>query len=328
MTRAEEISGFLAEAGWSGAGTENLEADFSTRRFTRLHHNDGRTAILMDSDAEQKAAEFVILAWLLKTNNLSAPEIFAERRQSGLVLMEDFGEGNIGRLIDGGKAEKGPVYDRAAMVLAHLHRNFTLSSVNDLKLPRFTSALFAKQAEKFLDGYMPYALKRAATEEERTRFRAAWLETLKPVDALPQSLLLRDFMPDNVMDLPERKSWRSFGLLDFQDAGIGPIAYDIASFCEAVRRDGGDNFLEPMIENYFQRGQPACKKETLRNGCILLAAQRHVRILGILGALAQKDPASKKLAYLPRVKAYVQHLLQDKALEQVLEWMTATGLLA
>lgn len=326
MTRAEDIASFLNDAGWGKALTENMEADFSTRRFTRLHRDDGETAILMDADQDQKTVEFVVLAWLLRTVNLSSPVIIADQRQNGLVLMEDLGEANIGRLISNDMHDVSSFYNRAAEVLAHLYRNFQLTMVNDLKLPRYTAALFAKQAEKFLDGYFPFALQRKATDQERNKFKSIWLEALKPVDTLPQTLMLRDFMPDNTMDLPERKSWQSIGLLDFQDAGIGPVAYDIASYCEVVRRDGGDAYLEPVIAHYFERAQIPCNMETLQNGCYLLAAQRHIRILGILGGLAQKDPNSEKLAYMPRVETYVKRLLQDKALRPVRSWMTSLGL--
>lgn len=326
MSRADDIAAFLAEAGWDKARPENMDADFSTRRFQRLHHDDGRTAILMDADETQKTPVFVALAWLLRGHNLSAPEIYAERKQQGLVLMEDFGDGNVGRLIDSGLHDPAPFYLRAAGVLAHLHQNFSIASVQDLKLPKFNAALFAKQAEKFLDSYMPYALKRDVTDDERRNFQTIWMQILKPVDALPQTLILRDFMPYNVMDLPDRKSWRSLGILDFQDAGIGPIAYDIASFCEVVRRSGGDMHLESVIAHYSERAALACPSEALRNACILLAAQRHVRILGILGGIAQKDPASPKLSYLPRVQDYVRHLLKDEALKPMRAWMKAAGL--
>ena len=329
MSRKDDIVAFLQQAGWDKALPENMEADFSTRRFTRLHRDDEQTAILMDAEgADQKTVEFCVLAWLLRTANLSTPEILADQRDKGLVLMEDFGEANVGKLIDNKLFEAEGFYMRAAEVLAHLFRNFQLTSVNDLKLPKFTAALFAKQAEKFLDGYFPHALQRKATDEERLKFRNLWLETLKPVVSLPQTLLLRDFMPDNVMDLPDRKSWRSLGLLDFQDAGIGPVAYDIASFCEVVRRDGGDAFLEPVIAHYYGRAQLPCPMEVLQNGCYVLAAQRHTRILGILGALAQKDPNSPKLAYLPRTEKYLKRLLQDRSLKAVRELMGSVGLFA
>ena len=325
MSRAEDIASFLADAGWTKAMAENMDADFSTRRFTRLHKPDGTTAILMDAEADQKTEIFVVIAWLLRGLNLSAPEIYADQKAKGLVLMEDFGEGNIGRLIDSGYHQKEDFYLRAAGVMAQLHQNFVTTTVRDLKLPSFNAALFTKQVEKFLDGYLPYALKRAATDDERASFRAGWLEVLKPLDALPKTLILRDFMPDNVMDLPDRKSWRSFGLLDFQDAGIGPIAYDLASFCEVVRRDGGDIYLKRVLTDYHAKMKPACTLEALLKGGTILAAQRHTRILGILGGMAQKDPNSPKLAYMTRVQDYVKYLLHTEGMQPILAWMKAAG---
>lgn len=326
--RDDEIKAFLTEAKWADAAKENMDADWSPRRFTRLHRKNGDTAILMEADPEQKTGNFVVLSWLLRGLNLSSPEIIAEKRQNGLVLMEDFGEGNVGRLIDAGRHDNAKFYQSAAGVLAQLHQNFVATTVMDLKLPKFNAAVFTKQVEKFLDGYLPYKLKREATEDERKSFREAWLEALKPVDALPQSLMLRDFMPDNVMDLPDRKNWRSFGLIDFQDAGIGPIAYDLASFCEVVRRDRGDTYMAATIRHYHERAKPKCSVEDLQLGCTVLAAQRHVRILGILGSLAQKDAGSQKLEYLPRVESYISYLLGDNALKPVRAWMTGLGLLA
>jgi hypothetical protein len=128
------------------------------------------------------------------------------------------------------------------------------------------------------------------------------------------------------MNMPERKGWRALGLLDFQDAGIGPIVYDLASFCEVVRRDGGDIYLRRVLATYFERMRPSCTWEELLKAATILAAQRHTRILGILGNIAKKQPSSAKLAYLPRVQAYVKHLLQDEALAPFNAWMTVTGL--
>jgi aminoglycoside/choline kinase family phosphotransferase len=93
-----------------------------------------------------------------------------------------------------------------------------------------------------------------------------------------------------------------------------------------VRRDRGDTYLAATVRNYFERGKPKCSVEILQNGCTLLAAQRHVRILGLLGSMAQKDPASPKLEYLPRVESYVSYVLGDLELKAVKTWMTGLGL--
>lgn len=309
MTESQAIFNFLTAAGWNAAHHHPLCADFSTRRFTRLAHPDGRTAIFMQAAADQKTPQFVAVANLLRQADLSAPEIYAAAPASGLVLMEDFGDTTFGTLLDQGH-ENLPLYSRAAEALAHIHKTFRPADA--LALPHFSTALFTEQVELFLDHYRP-----PAPDTERAAFREAWHTTLAPLESLPQTLLLRDFMPDNVMDLPNRKGWRNVGLLDFQDSGLGPLAYDLASLCESVRREGGIETLDAVLTHYLKHN-PVMPLPDLRRACRILAAQRHMRILGLLAKRNDKP------LYEARVRATITHLAQDEALRHVRPWMELT----
>ncbi|MDD5586520.1 MAG: phosphotransferase [Alphaproteobacteria bacterium] len=355
---------FLQAAGWEKAKAFPLKADFSSRQFARLEREDGepRRAILMQAAPEQKTPQFIAIADLLRRCGLSAPEVYAgtasslpldgkEQPCSGvefdLVLMEDFGDVTFGKLMDNGAAQM-PLYRRASDVLAHLHKTFDLAWVEGLDLPSFNAAMFTAQAELFLDFYYPYACKRATSTDEREAFRAAWLDVLAPLDALPRSLMLRDYMPDNLMDLEKKGEetpspaktngllrkpkfslplpqgerdidYRSVGLLDFQDGGIGPIAYDIASLCECVRRSADLGLLNEVID-YYHAQNPVMPLSDLRRTCRVLSAQRHTRVLGIVVRLAQSQGRNTMPALLPRVKSYLDTLLRDDALAPVHTW--------
>jgi aminoglycoside/choline kinase family phosphotransferase len=302
--RPLDIATFLDRQGWGSAAMEAFSGDFSSRRYARLTKANGSTAILMDADADQKTPQFVSLAKLLSKTGLPAPEILGEQGENGLVLMQDFGSGNIGGLIDAG-ANARPYYMKATELLAHLHRELKLDDALALELPLFNSGLFATQAELFLDGYIPYAKQRDATEEERGDFRAAMLAVLRPTDMMPQSLLLRDFMADNLMSL----STGEIGVLDFQDAGIGPVAYDLASLCEEVRRDGGCDLLPDVITHYRKMSQSPVSQADMLRVCTILSAQRHLRILGIIANLAMKKGRRDKLAYIPRILRHLEKIM-------------------
>jgi N-acetylmuramate 1-kinase len=320
VNRALEITTFLTQHGWDTADQMPLEADFSPRRFARLRHDDGRRAILMDADPDQKTPEFVDIAKLLRGVDVCAPEIFAADLEHDLVLMEDFGSRNVGRSLDGG-TEAMPLYRRATDVLVRIHQRFEPGMAKGLDLPTFGGALFASQVELFLDAYIPHAVGREATREESEGFRAAWKTALKGIETLPQTLMLRDYMPDNLMELPNGK----IGVLDFQDGGFGPIAYDLASLCEVVRRDGGDKILSDLITYYHEHAKPALSLTELTRACHVLAAQRHMRILGIVARRATKGQPDK-LDYLPRIWRYLRQLLQDEALEPVRDWVAQTNI--
>lgn len=324
--RAVEIAGFLVQNGWDGAADTPLDADLSPRRYARLQRDDGKRAILMDADTDQKTPDFLAVAKILRQCDISVPEIFAADPMQGLVLMEDFGGKNFARMIESG-TEPALYYRRAMDVLIHLHKVFEKSMAQDSDLPIFGGALFATQVELFLDAFFPYATGREATREEGESFRAASKDVLRGIEGLPQSLMLRDYMPDNLMDLPGREGWKSTGVLDFQDAGHGPIAYDIASLCEVVRRDGGDSMLDEMIAYYHAQAKPALSIAELTNASRILSAQRHMRILGVLVAHAQRTGHTEKLQWLPRIKKYLSELLGGAALRPMREWMEKSGLM-
>ena len=356
--RAVEIAGFLTQHGWDDAEQFPFAADFSPRRYARLVRSGGdysapanvgvsskkvcsptlagvtapgsatsmagtTRAVLMDADESQKTPEFVGIATILRGAGLSAPEIYAEDAERGLVLMEDFGGRNIGAALDSG-AEAKTIIHRALDVLVHLHGVMDAKAVHALDLPGFGGALFAAQVELFLDEYFSHVMGRDATHEEYEGFRLAWKTALRGIERLPQSLLLRDFMPDNLMDLPAREGVRGIGLLDFQDAGVGPIAYDIASLCEVVRRDGGDALLPDAIAYYHECAKPNLTLAELTTACHVLAAQRHMRILGIVAKQA-KAGRREKLEYIPRIRAYLGELLKTPALMPVRIWAEELG---
>ena len=345
--RAVEIAGFLTECGWGDAEQFPFAADFSPRRYARLvkerdcsaptnvgpdtvcsptlagatalHGATGVSrAILMDADENQHTPEFVMLADVLRSIGLSAPEIYAADVDNGLVLLEDFGGRNIGALLNQGN-DANPFIHRALDVLVYLHSMIGADAARGLDLPLFGGALFAAQVELFVDEYFPFALGRDATHTEYEAFRAAWKPVLRGIEGLPQSLLLRDFMPDNLMDLSARKDVQSIGLLDFQDAGVGPVAYDIASLCEVVRRDAVIS-LDGAIAYYHAKAKPDVTLEKLTMACRILSAQRHMRILGIV-AKQVKAGRPEKQEFIPRIRAHLKAMLADEALTPVREWM-------
>ena len=79
INRAVEIAGFLTQHGWDDADQSPLAADFSPRRYARLQRDDGKRAILMDADTDQKTPDFIAVARILHHCEISAPEIFVPR---------------------------------------------------------------------------------------------------------------------------------------------------------------------------------------------------------------------------------------------------------
>ncbi len=313
--RPLEIAAFLDRCGWGEAENHPLDGDFSTRRYARLVKKSGEKAVLMDADAVQKTPQFLAVARYLRSLGLKSPEIYAADAEEGLVLMEDFGTKNVGSMMNAGEAPL-PFLLRAAEVLAILHAKFS-PEASGLELSLFDKDRFASQVELFLDSYFPISTSRAASEEERQEFRSAWQSVLEPLDSMPKSLLLRDFMPDNLMDLPDG----TLGILDFQDAGLGPLAYDLSSLCEEVRRDGTFAFLPEVIDRYLEISKSPLSKEDLLNASTVLSAQRHMRVLGIVVRISIRTGDCEKFRFLPRIRKHLNNVLQHPSMLPVKQWV-------
>ena len=306
---------FLTAQGWRDATRSSFNADFSSRHYARLTHADGRRAVLMQAEADQHTHEFVALAKIIRDCGLHTPDIYAADSDNGCVLMEDFGTRPVGRLIDNGASFRHFAI-QAVEALAKLHANFHPKMLGGLTLPLFDGRLFVEQAELFLTHYIPFAHNRLATDDDIRLFRHVWTEGLTRLDALPQSLLLRDFMPDNWMALDDGE----LGMLDFQDAGIGPIAYDLASMAEVVRRDGGFDLMPDLVARYRQSSGTPVSPEELMEAVVILSAQRHTRILGIVAAQVQKGK-SNKASYFPRIVDHLRRIMHQPALRDLARWM-------
>ena len=118
-----------------------------------------------------------------------------------------------------------------------IHRDFRPEQAAAIDLPRYDADLFIDQVMLLADVYVPAALGRDLTAPERTELEQAWRSVVPDAVEIGTSLMHRDYHVDNLMRLPDRPGPAACGLLDFQNAGLGPISYDLVSLLEDARRD-------------------------------------------------------------------------------------------
>src|SRR5215475_11141402 len=119
--RRQAMTAFLDASGWGGLALVPLAGDASFRRYYRVGDN-GRTAVLMDAPPPQEdVGPYVAVAAVLRNLGLSAPEVFAEDRKDGFLLLEDFGDDTYTRLLERG-ADGPNLYALAVDTLVALQR--------------------------------------------------------------------------------------------------------------------------------------------------------------------------------------------------------------
>jgi len=127
-------------------------------------------------------------------------------------------------------------------------------------------------------------------------------------------LVHRDFHIDNLFYLSKTKTVRC-GLIDYQDAVIGPCAYDLVSLTQDARIDVPKD-LEHELINYFLDVNFKIKREDFMLSYNLLAIQRHMKVLGIFCRLSIRDKKDQYLQHLPRVRKMLCKNLKTENFEK------------
>jgi len=303
---------FISRAGWLNATIKPLTGDASARRYFRLTRDD-QSAILMDASQNlESVAPFIFIDEHLRQVGFRAPEILARDSVNGFLLLEDLGDNTFARLLEAGH-DPEELYRLAIEVLIALHQK---PAAIPAGLRIYDPEKMLADIELFLEWRTP-GLAEAAKEE----FRGAWREVLPLAHAVPASLLLRDFHVANLMLIPGRSGVQPIGLLDFQDAYVGPVTYDLISLLEDARRDLAEDISEKMLA-YYLKHFPDLDRNQFAISRALLAAQRHTRVLAIFERLSRRDAkhAYKEL-HSPRVERRLQNALRHPILARVKRWM-------
>lgn len=317
--RAQLAARFLERAGWGGASRRPLAGDASFRHYERLAQA-GASAVLMDAPPpKEDVRPFLAIARHLSGLGYSAPKVMTADEANGFVLLEDLGDDLYTRLLSSGadRALEAEMYGAAIDLLADLHR-----AAPPAGLARYDEVKLLADAELFLDWYLPRRLSRDASMAERESFRGAWRAVLSIGWRMPAALALRDYHADNLIWLPTRKGIQRVGLLDFQDAIVTPLPYDIVSLLEDARRDVPDELAGAMIERYL-RAKPELDRAAFMASYAIMGAQRNVRIIGVFARLSKRDGKHRYLDFLPRMWRLVEHDLAHPALAPVALWFAA-----
>ena len=173
------------------------------------------------------------------------------------------------------------------------------------------------EVELLLDWYLPRLGAPRSADRARRLSRAVARRARSRQSRRRPTWVLRDFHSPNLLWLPERKDIARVGLLDFQDAMMGPAAYDVASLLQDARVDVPEMMeieLLGALRAHAQRSDAGFDTADFVRLYATLAAQRASKILGIFARLDRRDGKPQYLRHMPRVWGYLQRSLAHPAL--------------
>ncbi|MFL6815083.1 MAG: tRNA (adenosine(37)-N6)-threonylcarbamoyltransferase complex ATPase subunit type 1 TsaE [Bradyrhizobium sp.] len=343
VARLKALRQFLDAAGYAEAKRLRMPGDASTRSYARLVRGDG-IVILMNSprrpdgpaiyqgksySAAVHLAEdvkaFVAIAGGLRERGFSSPKIHHADLDVGFLITEDFGTAGF---IEGNPPRPIPErYEAATDMLAALHREtlpeiLALATPLKYTIPNYDTDALLVEAGLMLDWYLP---DRGAglDSEKRTEFITIWRDLLSKPASAPRTWVLRDFHSPNLIWLGERQGIARVGIIDFQDAVMGPVSYDLVSLLQDARIDVPEQLELALLSRYIKTRRAS--DETFDPSAFaelyaIMSAQRNTRLLGTFARLNRRDGKPQYLRHQPRVWTYLSRSLAHPALSRVRQW--------
>lgn len=307
---------FLEDAGLGDLHPEPLRQDASFRRYFRLSVNQQQWLLMDAPPASEHLDRWLHIAEHLRHLGLRAPQVFQADSANGFALIEDFGNNTFTRLLDAG-TDHATLYRPAIDLLLYIHQHPDAQAID---LPPYDFDALINEAALLPDWFIPLVTGHPCPADTREEYLSAWhaIFSRLPVPAI--SLVLRDFHVDNLMQIPGPVPLEQIGLLDFQDAVSGPMAYDVLSLLEDARRDLPQSLRTDMLQHYRDE-MPILDQENFSLWYDVLAAQRHCKVLGIFSRLALRDGKSQYLAHLKRVLDLLHQHLRAPALTPLENWI-------
>jgi N-acetylmuramate 1-kinase len=302
------VGPFLDAAGWRDASVSPLAGDASFRRYFRVGCGDGRKAMLMHAPPPHEDPKpFLDVTNYLLNNNFRAPIIHATDLNTGLVLLEDFGDNRMREHLDDHPSDEEAIYAHAVDTLVELAK----APVADIA--PYDEAAYLREVRLLTEWYLPAM----GIDTDEGAYDSLWVDALLPLYEAPKTTVLRDYHAENIMLLDDGGQ----GLIDYQDALIGHPAYDLVSILQDARRDVSPALEAAMLAHYRGAANP---DYDLDLHYALLGAQRNTKIIGIFTRLWKRDGKARYLDFLPRMWGLLERDLEHPGLAPLKHWFDAT----
>lgn len=306
-----DIDAFLRAHGFGDHTRISIAGDAGGRHYTRLAR-DGRSAILLDARRDGPIDAYLSIGGWLAGIGLHSPRIIATDPAERLALIEDMGDGVVSRHA-WSMDEEREIYRTATDVILRMQE-----AAAPPGLPRMDEEMLLQIVELFLGIELP-DLPPAA----RRDFQAIWRDILPLAHLGEPAFLHRDYHSPNLVWMPERSSLDRLGVLDFQDAFIGPRAYDLVSLIDDPRRDVGPDAAMAARLRYLEF-RPDLASDMLDQALAVLGAQRALRIRAVFRRLERAGKPTYA-ALLPRVNRYLGRRLAHPVMRELRAWLADQG---
>lgn len=300
--RLKQLSSWIHQE-WPEATIEVASADASFRRYFRVL-NDGKTTIAMDAPPEQEdCAPFIDVTTRLLDAGVHAPKIIRQDLAQGFLLLEDLGSTDY--LDQLNKKSVDVLYLDALTSLIKIQRADTRG------LPEYNAEFLMEEMQYMPEWFLQTHLKINPTEDQQNIINQCLNSIVMKIVEQPKVFVHRDYHSRNLMITVDDNP----GVIDYQDAMLGPITYDLVSLLRDCYIQWPNDEVEDWALVYYAQAENAGILEGISNETFIewfdyMGLQRHIKVLGIFARLNHRDGKSNYLDDLPLTLEYMMQIAQ------------------
>ena len=348
FARVRAIRDFLDANGYRGAHRRYLTGDTSFRCYERIEHGE-RKRVVMDSPARpngppvrdgkpysqlvhlaEDVRPFIAVGRYLENVGLSAPHIYEIDMDQGILIIEDLGSEGV---LD---AEGKPIaerYEEAIRCLADFHKRkppvtLTVEDEAEHVVPSFDRETLRFEVELLLDWHLPWRRGTPASDAERRDYLAIWDHLIDELESVEKRLVLRDYHSPNILWRGDRDGLDRIGIIDFQDAIIGPSSYDVVSLSQDARVTVERPLMERLIAIYCDlraADGSGFDKALFEKSFAIMSAQRACRLNGLWVRLKQRDNLAAYMRHMPRTLWHLSMAFEHPITADLKDWCRRAG---
>lgn len=282
-------------------------ADASFRRYFRVTRA-GQSWIAMDAPPDKEDLEpYIRVAGILAQAGVNAPRVMERDLAQGFLLNTDLGNRTYLMEFDSG-ADADRLYDDAMRALVQIQAN---AAELALELPEYSNALLRREMELFPEWFCVHHVQVELARDELDALQQVFEFLITAALGQPRVFVHRDYHSRNLMVGDGARYGQNPGILDFQDAVLGPVTYDLVSLLRDCYVAWPIERIHGWVARFRQLARAAGvaagedEKEFLR-WFDLMGVQRHLKAVGIFARLWHRDGKSGYLKDIPRTLNYIR----------------------
>ena len=297
--RYQMLESWLSQNNYDVSSLRVISGDASFRKYYRVD-KDAISYVVMDCPPDKENLDaFIKISDKLQKAKINVPKLFECNEDDGFLVISDLGDNLYSKKLD--KETVYCLYTDALETIVKMQINTDLSGLDNF------DNLYDEENKLFTDWFLQHHQKIDLDNSLKSDLSNEFDKINSIIRDIPKTFVHRDFHSRNLLVTDINNP----GVIDYQDAVLGPVTYDLVSLLKDCYITWDDGLIEDMLESFFTRikSNSINSISDFRYWFDITGLQRHIKAIGIFSRLNYRDKKSGYLKDIPRTYAYVDKVL-------------------